>query len=191
MADANNDLNNSATRKACIDATTVPVSSQLSQSLSSDLDNQPHLSVTIASGVVIRSTNETTSTTVITITTTVKHVNGKDPSSEINTQAEQTRQEANNCELDSVSDDFSSERESSSEGSSVDKKVAPGSGFFWCIHCERCRPAPLQAMSVCLLCVRDWKWCEKGSHNRPKADFMWQGNEHDECIHCVMDTNAI
>jgi hypothetical protein len=141
---------------------------------------------------VSSTTNETTSTTVITITTTIKRVNdlGKEPSSKINTKAEQSCQEADDCEPYSVTDDFSSGRERSRKGSSVDMEVAPGSDPFWCIHCERCRPAPFQAMSVCLLCVRNWKWCEKGSHNRPKADFMWQGNEHDECVHCVMGTNA-
>ncbi|KAJ6065517.1 hypothetical protein N7444_001170 [Penicillium canescens] len=101
VGDANNDINNSATRKPCTDAATVPVRNQVSQSLSSDLDNNPHLSVTIAPAFVRSSTNETTSTTVITITTIVKHVNdlGEEPSSGINTQAEQSCQEADDCDF--------------------------------------------------------------------------------------------
>ncbi|OGE52655.1 hypothetical protein PENARI_c009G12265 [Penicillium arizonense] len=129
--------------------TYIPVSNQVSQSLSSDLDNNPRLSVTIAPAFVSSTTNETTSTTVITITTTIKRVNdlGKEPSSKINTKAEQSCQEADDCEPYSVTDDFSSGRERSRKDSSVDMEAAPGSDLFWCIHCERSRPAPFQAMS--------------------------------------------
>lgn len=56
--------------------------------------------------------------------------------------------------------------------------------LFNCLHCEKLRPWPLAALHICLMCIRDWKWCEKGSHNQAKANFLWNGEEHDECYVC-------
>lgn len=56
--------------------------------------------------------------------------------------------------------------------------------LFSCLHCEQLRPWPLVALHICLMCIRDWKWCEKGSHNQAKANFLWNGEEHDECYMC-------
>jgi hypothetical protein len=135
-------------------------------------------SITIAPEVITTIGDITTSTTVVTITTTIRHGEGK---VEMKPQDEPSPK-VESDDITSVSSESSREANDSPHESTTH-----GPGFFVCIHCEKCQPAPLRGFSVCLLCITDWKWCNKEKHNRPLADFMWDGKEHDECIHCVLD----
>jgi hypothetical protein len=135
-------------------------------------------SITIAPEIITTIGDITTSTTVVTITTTISHGEGK---------VEMKPQDERSPKIES-DDVISVSSESSHDANDFPhQSTTHGPGFFLCIHCEKCQPAPLRGFSVCLLCITEWKWCDKEKHNRPVADFMWEGKEHDECIHCVLD----
>ncbi|KAJ5990568.1 hypothetical protein N7522_010775 [Penicillium canescens] len=173
--------NNSTTAVVAASTSKLPAGSTLAGSSLTE-PNTCHgndtRSITIAPEVITTIGDITTSTTVVTITTTIRHGEGK---------VEMKPQDEPSPKVES--DDVTS----ASSESSHDANDFPhednthGLGFFVCIHCEKCQPAPLRGFSVCLLCITDWKWCDKEKHNRPVADFMWDGKEHDECIHCVLD----
>ncbi|OQD90875.1 hypothetical protein PENANT_c001G05715 [Penicillium antarcticum] len=132
--------NSSATGEPSADAATiVTIARQGSHSISSDFDNNDQFSVAVTPTLVESSTRETTSTTIVTVTTSVKHIDylGKNPSTNINVEDELSYQKAESCGLASVLNASSSESKASSEDTSDDERSFPGSGLFWCIHCER------------------------------------------------------
>ncbi|KAJ5206579.1 hypothetical protein N7491_002806 [Penicillium cf. griseofulvum] len=138
--------------------------------------------VTVAPPVVESSAQSTTTTTVITFSTTTisKNVTGTPPESEEDTRSTQHHhQEVRDEDLESISSGVGC-RPQSEIGESTDQRPE----FFGCLHCENLRPWPMAALHICLLCIRDWKWCAKGAHNQAKANFLWDGVEHDECYVC-------
>ena len=144
-------------------------------------DSGHHSRVTVAPPVVESSAQSTTTTTVITISTiTSKNEVETSTKVEENTEAaqrgtQQVKNEDPEC--------LPSRPESwlQSEGS-LGTNQRPE--FFGCLHCEKLRPWPMAGLHICLLCIRDWKWCAKGAHNQAKASFLWDDQEHDECYMC-------
>ncbi|KAJ5788757.1 hypothetical protein N7457_003747 [Penicillium paradoxum] len=144
-------------------------------------DPNNHTWFTIAPPVVENSVQGTTTKTVITIsTTTTKSTTDPLRNSENHTKTEEGETEQTEGEdLELSPSEFSSEQPSDTE---PDIKQRPE--LFGCLHCEKLRPWPMAALHICMMCIRDWKWCAKGSHNRAKANFLWNGEEHDECYMC-------
>ncbi|CAI7660719.1 unnamed protein product [Penicillium glandicola] len=144
-------------------------------------DSGHHSRVTVAPPVVESSAQSTTTTTVITISTTTvsKNVTETTTKPKENTETVQDgTQPVKDEDLESLASEPESEQQSENgEGSNVRPKV------FGCLHCEKLRPWPMAALHICLFCIRDWKWCEKGAHNQARANFLWNDEEHDECYY--------
>ncbi|KAJ5876589.1 hypothetical protein N7455_000054 [Penicillium solitum] len=138
-----------------------------------------HSRVTVTPPVIESSAQSTTTTTVITISTTTVSRNvtetSKKPAEDAKT-APDSIQQAKDEDLESLSSGPESEQQS---------EIGAGTNqhpeSFGCLHCEKLRPWPMAGLHICLLCIRDWKWCAKGAHNQAKASFIWGGEEHDEC----------
>ena len=88
-------------------------------------------------------------------------------------------QQAEDEDLESLASEAESEQQSEI---SVGPNQRPE--FFGCLHCEKLRPWPMAGLHICLMCIREWKWCEKGAHNQAKVNFLWGDKEHDECYVC-------
>ncbi|KAJ5170068.1 uncharacterized protein N7500_002851 [Penicillium coprophilum] len=145
-------------------------------------DSGHHIHVTVAPPVVERSAQSTTTTTVITFSTTTVSKDVTETQSKPVEDAKSARdcpQEVKEEDLESLSSGPGSEPQSEISGSSNQRPE-----FFGCLHCEKLRPWPMAALHICLLCIRDWKWCAKGAHNQAKASFLWDDVEHDECYIC-------
>ncbi|KAJ5374348.1 hypothetical protein N7517_006354 [Penicillium concentricum] len=145
--------------------------------------NSGHRScVTIAPPVVETSPQSTTTTTVITFSTTIVSTNVIETPSKPAENAKSAQdypQEVKEEDLESLSSGPGSELKSEISGSSNQRPE-----FFGCLHCEKLLPWPLAALHICLLCIREWKWCVKGAHNQAKVNFLWDDIEHDECYVC-------
>ncbi|KAJ6125595.1 hypothetical protein N7471_012912 [Penicillium samsonianum] len=138
--------------------------------------------VTVAPPVVESSAQSTTTTTVITISTTVVSKNVTETTTKPEQDAK-TAQDGTQQVKDEDKETLSSGPESEQQ-SEIEAGINQRPEFFGCLHCEKLRPWPMAGLHICLLCIRDWKWCTKGEHNQAKANFLWHGKEHDECYMC-------
>lgn len=176
------DLTNSETRvttETTSAAQTTPTSEQPNCMRT---DSGHHSRVTVAPPVVESSAQSTTTTTVITISTTTVSNNVTETSNKPAEDAKSAQdgiQQVKDEDLESLSSGPESEQQSE-----IDAGTNQRPEFFSCLHCEKLRPWPMAGLHICLLCIRDWKWCEKGAHNQAKASFIWDGEEHNECYMC-------
>lgn len=140
-----------------------------------------HSRVTVTPPVVETSAQSTTTTTVITISTiTSKNVTETSIKVEEDTKTAQSGiQQVEDENPESLSSGPESEQQSEASSSANQRPE-----LFACLHCERLRPWPMAGLHICLLCIRDWKWCAKGAHNQAKVNFLWDDQEHDECYMC-------
>ncbi|KAJ5509794.1 hypothetical protein N7527_011937 [Penicillium freii] len=176
------DLTNSETRVTSETSSAAQATPMREQPNCIHADSGHHSRVTVAPPVVDSSAQSTTTTTVITISTTTVSKNVTETS---NKPAEDAKTAPDG--IQQVKDE---DLESLSSGPESEQQSAIGTGtnqhreFFGCLHCEKLRPWPMAGLHICLLCIRDWKWCAKGAHNKAKASFIWDGEEHDECYMC-------
>lgn len=152
----------------------------------SQADPSIYPGLTIAAPVVESSAQGITTRTVITIsTTTTNNTSGRPTNLDNHPKTEEdATEQAEDEDLE-----FFSSRLSSEEPSDTGPHSHQRPELFECLHCENLRPWPMAALHICMMCIRDWKWCEKGSHNRAKANFMWNGVEHDECYMCFFTSD--
>lgn len=146
------------------------------------VDSGHHSRVTVAPPVVESSAQSTTTTTVVTIsTTTVSKGMTETPTKAAKDAktAQDSIQQVKDEDLESLSSGPESAQQSES-GAATNHRPE----LFGCLHCEKLRPWPMAGLHICLLCIRDWKWCAKGAHNQAKANFLWDDEEHDECYMC-------
>ncbi|KAI1834663.1 hypothetical protein DTO013E5_7784 [Penicillium roqueforti] len=173
------DVSNSQTGLTSEGISAAPTTTVHGQATGSHADPSQHSWVTVAPPVIESSAQSTTTTTVITISTTTKNM------METTTEPEEDKETAHDGiqrgdeDLESLSTEPEYEQQSEI---SVGPNQRPE--FFGCMHCEKLRPWPMAGLHICLLCIRDWKWCAKGAHNHAKASFLWDGKEHDECYMC-------
>ncbi|OQE00854.1 hypothetical protein PENVUL_c045G06799 [Penicillium vulpinum] len=175
-------LSNSETGPASARTSAAPTTPIPEQPKNSHADTSDHSQVTIAPPVVESSAQSTTTTTVITISTTTVSKNMTETSNKSEENAKSTQNhipEVKDEDPESVSSGPGSEQRSEMELGNHQRPE-----FFGCLHCENLRPWPMAALHICLLCIRDWKWCAKGAHNQAKANFMWNDEEHEECYVC-------
>lgn len=176
------DLPNSETRVTSETTSAAQTTPMPEQPNCMHADSGHHSRVTVAPPVVESSAQSTTTTTVITISTTTVSKNVTETS---NKPAEGAK-----TAPDSIQQVKDEDLESLSSGPEPEQQSEIGAGtnrhpeFFGCLHCEKLRPWPMAGLHICLLCIRDWKWCVKGAHNQAKASFIWDGEEHDECYMC-------
>ncbi|KAJ5187885.1 hypothetical protein N7449_010879 [Penicillium cf. viridicatum] len=176
------DLTNSETRVTPETTSAAQTTPMPEQPNCMHADSGHHSRVTVAPPVVESSAQSTTTTTVITISTTTVSKNGTETS---NKPAEDAK-----TAQDGIQQVKDEDLESLSSGPESEQQGEIGAGtnqrpeFFGCLHCEKLRPWPMAGLHICLLCIRDWKWCAKGAHNQAKASFIWDGEEHNECYMC-------
>ncbi|KAJ5466188.1 hypothetical protein N7530_009975 [Penicillium desertorum] len=132
-------------------------------------DSSHHSRVTVAPPVVESSAQSTTTTTVITISTIAsKNVTETSIKVEEDTKtAQRGIQQVEDETLESLSSGPESEQQN--EPSSYTNQRPE---FFGCLHCEKLRPWPMAGLHICLLCIRDWKWCAKGGPQSSQGEFL-------------------
>ena len=172
---------------------------QLVKVLHPECEHRSHF--TIAPPVVESTPQSTTTTTVITISTTTTRATepplkaGEDAKSEDDSTSDDNLKDKDNIkdededsnsglssELSSILSQRSSEEES--EANTDIRQEQQNKPMFLCLHCENPRPMSMASMSTCVFCVNEWRWCDKCDRHRPKAEFKWKGEEHDECSGC-------
>ncbi|KGO74470.1 hypothetical protein PITC_099710 [Penicillium italicum] len=182
LSQTNTDLSNSDTGVTSASTSAAPTTIMPEQPKCTHADSSHHSRVTIAPPVVESSAQSTTTTTVITISTTTVSQNVTEtptkPAEDKETSQDGIHQ-VKDEDLKSLSSGPESAQQSES-GAGTNQRPE----FFGCLHCEKLRPWPMAGLHICLLCIRDWKWCAKGAHNQAKVNFLWDDEEHDECYMC-------
>lgn len=176
------DLTNSETRVTSESTGAAQTTPMPEQPNCTHADPSHQSRVTVAPPVVESSAQSTTTTTVITISTTSVSKNVEKTSNKLGEDAKTAAdgiQQIKDEDLEAVSNGPESEQQSE-----IGTGTNQNPEFFGCLHCEKLRPGIMAGLHICLLCIRDWKWCVKGAHKQAKASFIWDGKEHDECYMC-------